>query len=161
MPHQMRIRLGRAADAMHIAQMSRDFIESGLGWSWTQARVLANIRHADTTVAVAATVTRVHAFAIMYFGATHAHLNLLAVRPEYQRAGFGRRLVQWLEASAEVAGCFTVYLEVRASNSTGRRFYRALGYHDVGYLPGYYCGRESAVRMAHDFRCVSSRDAAL
>src|ERR1700722_2843442 len=35
------IRLARAADALAIADMSREYIEYGLGWSWTTARIAA------------------------------------------------------------------------------------------------------------------------
>ena len=40
-PHQPRRPGSRHAD---IAEMSREYIEYGLGWSWTQARVLKAIQ---------------------------------------------------------------------------------------------------------------------
>ena len=86
----------------------------------------------------------------MYFGSEVARLNLLAVRPECRRAGVGRRLIQWLEESALVAGISLVYLELRADNKGAKAFYEKLGYRRVGYLPGYYSGRESALRMGRD-----------
>lgn len=42
--------------------------------------------------------------AIMQFFAEHAHLNLLAVDPAYQRMGIGRRLIEWLEVTARAGG---------------------------------------------------------
>jgi ribosomal-protein-alanine N-acetyltransferase len=91
----------------------------------------------------------------MYFGDDHAHLNLLAVRPAWQRRGVGRRMLDWLEESARVAGISAIHLEVRASNATGRRFYRALGFQEVALLPRYYSGREAAIWMAHDLRTLT------
>src|SRR5262245_36453794 len=88
----------------------------------------------------------------MYFGDEHAHLNLLAVRPRYQRAGMGRHLIRWLEESALVAGISTIRLELRASNRGARRFYERLGFAEVGRIPDYYAGVETAVRMARDIR---------
>ena len=38
-------------------------------------------------------------------------------------------------------------LEVRVSNPGARRFYRMLGYQEIGLLQGYYCGVEAAVGM--------------
>ena len=41
------VRLARLADAPAIATMSRDYIEQGLGWSWTVGRVERAIRDPD------------------------------------------------------------------------------------------------------------------
>jgi ribosomal-protein-alanine N-acetyltransferase len=151
-PRSVTLRLAAAADAPQIAAMARDLIEYGLGWSWTSARVARNIRHADSSTVVACSGAQVVGFAIMYFGDDHGHVNLLAVRPAWQRQGVGRRLLGWLEESARVAGVSALHLEVRASNATGRRFYRALGFQEVALLPRYYSGREAAVWMARDLR---------
>lgn len=132
--------------------MSRDLIESGLGWSWQSGRVMARIRSQDTMVLTARDREQVIGFAIMEFAELEAHLDLLAVLPSYRRAGIGRRLIQWLEKSARVAGTFMVHLEVRISNRSAQAFYRALSYQQMAWVPRYYGGYEDAVRMAHDLR---------
>jgi ribosomal-protein-alanine N-acetyltransferase len=152
MPVNLNLRLATVDDAAEIAAMSRDLIEMGLGWSWTAARVARNIRSASTLNVVACVPGRLAGFAIMYFGDEHAHLSLLAVRPEWQRAGLGRRLVDWLEESALVAGIGTVRLELRASNRAARRFYARLGFAEIARVPAYYGGVETAVRMSRDIR---------
>ena len=141
------LELARLTDAAIIATMSRALIEVGLRWSWTPQRVAREIRDRNTNVLVARCGTRVAGFAIMRFGDTHAHLNLLAVDPRYRRRGLGRQMVEWLEATALVAGIGEIGLEVRASNPGAREFYRALGYAEIGMLQGYYCGVEAAVGM--------------
>ncbi|HSD44282.1 MAG TPA: GNAT family N-acetyltransferase [Burkholderiales bacterium] len=146
------LRLATLDDAAEIAAMSRDLIEMGLGWTWTAARVARNIRSASTLTVVAGAPGRLAGFAIMYFGDEHAHLSLLAVRPQWQRAGLGRRLVGWLEESALTAGIGTVRLELRASNRAARRFYARLGFAEVARVPAYYGGVETAVRMSRDIR---------
>ena len=104
LPSNVTVRLATLADAAEIADLSRAVIETGLGWGATRERVARNIASPATTTVVACDAERLIAFAIMYFGDDHAHLNLLAVRPAFQRAGVGRYLVEWLEASALVAG---------------------------------------------------------
>lgn len=146
------MRLATLAEAGEIADMSRALIETGLGWSWTRERVTRNIASPNTVTAVACDAERLIGFAIMYFGDDHGHLNLLAVRPRYQRAGIGRYLVRWLEESALVAGIGTIRLELRASNRSARRFYERLGFAEVSRIPDYYGGVETAVRMARDIR---------
>ncbi len=148
----LHLALARPADAGRIAQLSRDLVETGLGWSWTPARVERQIHCRDSVVLTARHLGPLVGFAIMFFGDTHAHLNLLAVNAPYQRMGIGSRLIAWLEESARVAGTFCVHLEVRAGNACARAFYRRLGYRECESLPGYYGGREAALRMMRDLR---------
>ena len=152
------IRLAIPADAATIATMSRDLIETGLGWGWQADRVLRTIRARDTCTIVAAAGAGPVAFAIMQFGDTRAHLSLLAVVPGLQRRGIGRRMMLWLEESAVIAGIATVTLELRQINSAARDFYRALGYGDVANIPGYYRGMETALRMERDIRRATAGD---
>lgn len=146
------IRLAQAHDAQAIALMSRDLIEAGLGWKYDAARVLRAIRHRDTVVLVAEAQAAVAGFAIMEFGDERAHLVLLAVRPAQRRAGIGRRLLEWLIESAHTAGMESVHLELRAGNEPARAFYRALGFSETVGVPGYYRGREAALRMLRMLR---------
>ncbi len=158
--------LARAADAREIAEMSRDFIEQGLTWSWTPARVQHFISGAESSVVVARrdprseslrdglpresreVIRRVAAFAIMHFGDEVAHLNLLAVAPEHRRQGLGRQLMDWLSATAVEAGVFRINLELRTHNAQARAFYENLGFEQLGVVQGYYQGREAALRMS-------------
>jgi ribosomal-protein-alanine N-acetyltransferase len=156
LPANITLRLASLGDADEIALLSRDLIETGLGWTWTAARVARNIASSSTVTVVACAQQRslkgLVGFAIMYFGDEHAHLNLLAVRPDWQRAGIGRHLVGWLEESALVAGLATIRLELRATNRAARRFYARLGFAEVARVPEYYGGVETAVRMTRDIR---------
>lgn len=150
MKQSPRFELACRADAQCIAQMSRDLIEKGLGWSWTPDRVARSLRCSETVVLKASRDRRLTGFAIMQFGSTEAHLMLLAVRSGHRRGGIGRSMVRWLEESALTAGLGVVYLEVRASNTAAQAFYQRLGYRKIAYVPGYYRGREAAFRMASD-----------
>jgi ribosomal-protein-alanine N-acetyltransferase len=152
LPPNIIVRFATLADAGEIAAMSRELIETGLGWTWTQARVARNIASPSTVTLATCEAERLVGFAIMYFGDDHAHLSLLAVRRAWQRAGIGRHLVAWLEEAGLVAGIGTVRLELRASNRGARRFYERLGFQEVARVPEYYGGVETAVRMARDIR---------
>ena len=142
--------LARKHYAGEIAAMSRDHIEMGLSWSWTAERVTANIEAPDSVVLIGTCEDRLAGFAIMHFGIDEARLNLLAVKPDYQRRGLGQELVAWLEESALTAGISVIYLEVRATNQAALAFYQKLDYREVSVMPGYYGGRESALQMARD-----------
>ncbi|MEO8804526.1 MAG: GNAT family N-acetyltransferase [Burkholderiaceae bacterium] len=144
------LRLAHESDALRIAQMSRDQIERGLGWSWTTQRVLRSIADAETNVVVALAAGKLAGFAIMKYHDDEAHLLLLAVQPSARRQGIGAALVAWLEQAALTAGVGQVWLEARQGNVAARAFYRHLGYREIQVLPGYYQGREACVRIARD-----------
>jgi len=145
------IGLADVNDAQAIAQMSRDLIEHGLGWSWTPPRVRQSIADAQTNVAVVRDAdAALQAFAIMRYRDDDAHLLLLAVQPVLMRRGIGTALMNWLEAVAVVAGLDHISLEARVSNAAARAFYARRGYIESQVRPGYYQGREASVRMAKD-----------
>ena len=151
---ELSLRLARLSDAGAIANLSRDLIEYGLRWRWTPMRVAASIRAPDVNVLVACIRGKVAGFAIMRYGDDDANLDLLAVAPPYRRAGVGRRLLEWLEKCAVVAGIFSITLEVRAGNEATQLFYKRMGYRPLAHVPGYYQGVEAALRMGRD---LSSR----
>jgi ribosomal-protein-alanine N-acetyltransferase len=150
--HAITIRLAQVRDAQAIALMSRDLVESGLGWKYDAARILRAIRDPETLAPVACERGRIAGFALMEFGEERAHLVLLAVRPAQRRQGIGRRLVEWLVESARAAGIASLHLELRAGNEAARGFYRAMGFDETIVVPGYYRGREAALRMIRVLR---------
>ena len=146
------LRLAEARDAQAIALMSRDLVEAGLGWKYDAPRVLRAIRERDTVVLAACERASMAGFAIMEFGDERAHLVLLAVQPGQRRGGVGRRLLEWLIGSARTAGIGSVHLELRERNEAARAFYRAMGFSESVLVPGYYRGRETALRMLRVLR---------
>ncbi len=149
--------LARHSDAVEIARMSRYWVEEGLTWSWTPARVKHSISGTHSSVVVArrrdarrGDAQRIAAFAIMHFGEDTAHLNLLAVAPDYRRRGLARQLLDWLTATAVEAGVFRINLELRAQNEGARAFYKNMGFDEMGEINGYYQGRETALRMSRN-----------
>ena len=147
MPTTTTVRLATLADAAAIAAMSRDYIEQGLGWSWTVSRVEAAIRDRDTNVAVVGEPGALLAFGIMGYREKAAHLALFAVRASHQRQGIGSRVLGWLETVAVTAGITHIHVECRRDNAAARNFYGEYGYHEQVISKGYYRGLEDAVRL--------------
>jgi ribosomal protein S18 acetylase RimI-like enzyme len=146
------IRLATAADAPAIADMSRQHIESGLGWSWTPARIAAAIADRSTNVALIDQPDGVLAFGIMHYAERTAHLALLAVDPAQRRRGIAARLVAWLEKSADTAGIERIRVEARSDNPAALAFYQKLGYVQIDRLARYYRGVLDAVRLEKTLR---------
>lgn len=55
-------------------------------------------------------------------------LNYLAVHPDHRRQGYGRVLVETIEARLTALGCPKLNLQVRSDNAEAVEFYRSLGY---------------------------------
>ena len=147
---ELSIRLARLAEAGEIAAMSRALVEHGLRWSWRPERVAASIRNRNVHVLVARMDEQTAGFAIMRYGDDEARLDLLAVAPRFRRMGVGRGLLEWLHKCVVVAGISRIFLEVRAGNGGAQAFYERMGYQQRAHLPGYYQGREAAIRMGRE-----------
>jgi ribosomal-protein-alanine N-acetyltransferase len=141
------IRLATPDDAADIAAMSRDEIERGLPWSWTEDRVASSIRHPDTNVAVAGERGGIAGFGIMLYRDEAAHLSLFCVKASLRRQGVGSAILRWLEDVARTAGARTIRLECRRDNDAARNFYGEHGYHERAIARRYYQGREDAVQL--------------
>ena len=150
--HDIVLDFARPSDAQALAMMSRDLIEAGLGWVYRTERFARLITHDETVALVARASDRPVGFAVMEFGEERAHLVVLAVNPRYQRTGIARRMIEWLLKSAATAGVTSVHVELRADNEAAFALYRSLGFSETLRVPGYYRGRETAIRMIRMLR---------
>lgn len=146
------LRPARLNEAQAMAEMSRDLIESGLGWRYTPQRMAVLIGDAESTALVACDASGIQGFAIMQFGDERAHLSLLCVQPAQRRLGIARSLNEWLVDSARVAGMVSIQLELRADNAAALAFYQHLGFTVTQTVPGYYGSHLAARRMVRWLR---------
>ncbi|MCK7460419.1 ribosomal protein S18-alanine N-acetyltransferase [Idiomarina aminovorans] len=92
---------------------------------------------------------RIIGFTISQLVAGELTLHNIAVDPDYQGQGFGRKLLEDLLEYAEKSHCI-VFLEVRASNAGAIGLYESNGFDTVGRRINYYPsgkGREDALVM--------------
>lgn len=69
------------------------------------------------------------------FMETSGYLGMLSVNPEFQKHGLGTRLVRIVEALCEAIGCDSVRLRIINLREELARWYRSLGYVEVGTAP--------------------------
>ncbi len=60
------------------------------------------------------------------------YVHRLAVRPPFHRQGWGRRLVDWTEATTRRRGRDWLRLDCATENPRIRRYYAELGFREVG-----------------------------
>jgi len=90
-------------------------------------------------------------YGVMSVAAGESHILNLTVRPESQRAGIGRRLLENFIRLARRHGADMLMLEVRPSNHPAIRLYESIGFNETGRRPNYYParnGREDALIFA-------------
>ena len=97
---------------------------------------------------------RIIGYAILSVAAGEAHLLNLAIDPEFQKRGLGRRVLHFLMDSAREQEVDTIFLEVRDSNRAAISLYFDEGFNQIGIRNNYYPadnGREDAIIMAYSF----------
>ncbi|MBN6063714.1 ribosomal protein S18-alanine N-acetyltransferase [Aggregatibacter actinomycetemcomitans] len=96
--------------------------------------------------------SRIDGFAICQTMLDEATLFNIAVDPQQQGLGLGRRLLSELMTQLKQKGILTLWLEVRESNKKAQTLYDSLGFNAVDIRKNYYPTadgkRENALVMA-------------
>jgi len=148
------IEFARPSDAREIAELSREYVEFGLGWRYTPEKITSLLKSNTKNVVVARRGDKLMGFGIMSYSSESANLDLLAVKRRYRRRGVARKIVTWLIEVARSADIHSIYVQVRKLNHGAVRFYTKLGFNKIDELPGYYSGRETAVIFCKALRPV-------
>jgi ribosomal-protein-alanine N-acetyltransferase len=96
-------------------------------------------------------------YAIVQLVIDEAHLLNICVRPDMQRKGYGRRILEHVIDHAMTRAATLMVLEVRSSNYRAQQLYQQLGFNEMSVRRGYYPaeqGREDAILMGLDLSSV-------
>ena len=149
------VRLARAADAVDIAVMSRDYIEQGLPWTWTADRVESGHSRSGYQRGGGGRAGAISAFGIMSYPDDDAHLLLFAVCRNQRRRGVGSAILRWLEEAANTAGAKRIRVECRRDNSAARNFYCEHGYQELSITTKFYRGLRDGIHLVKWLRPIA------
>jgi [ribosomal protein S18]-alanine N-acetyltransferase len=75
---------------------------------------------------------------VVWFVVDEAHIGTIAVHPDYQRCGIGRRLLAASLLESQKLGGVSALLEVRSSNLAAQNLYKEFGFVEAGVRSHYY-----------------------
>ncbi|SFC22207.1 Ribosomal protein S18 acetylase RimI [Marinospirillum celere] len=84
---------------------------------------------------------------LFHRGTSLARIYSLAIDPQRQGQGLGKRLLEAAERLALEQGCSALRLEVRPDNAAALRLYTAAGYRKFGEYADYYEDHAAALRF--------------
>ena len=107
---------------------------------WTREMYLRELQNPDVSFLYALRVTEhgIVAFCSFWLILDEAHINNLAVRPEFQGRGLGTAILEHAIQAEANRGADRATLEVRRSNAPARRLYERLGFEVAATRPNYY-----------------------
>lgn len=144
-----------AAD-IHAATFTRPWTDGEIADLIAKTNVFGYAAHAPAARGASMT-----GFVLVRGAADEAEILTIAVSPDWQAHGIGRRLMERVLAHAHRERLASVFLEVGETNDPARALYRKLGFVVVGDRPDYYRerhGRRSgAVVMRRDVTPVRKR----
>jgi ribosomal-protein-alanine acetyltransferase len=76
----------------------------------------------------------------------------IAIDPDYQGLGLGKKLLNECELEAARRNCRVMTLEVREDNDRARAMYETLGYRVIGSVKNYYEDGSPAIKMSKDLK---------
>lgn len=112
--------------------------------SWSEAQFVAEIGDDSKYYAVFSISDTVVGFGSYAQILDEGHILNIAVKPEYQNRGIGRKILSDLMEHGKNRGITAFTLEVRASNIKAKSLYERMGFRCVGVRKGFYPDKEDA-----------------
>lgn len=116
-------------DAFHFSVLARPYYSEMLA-KWYVAGEM-----------ICARTSIIKGYAVLYandFKTKRAYIPMIGVRPEFQKQGCGKALLEECEAVARAKMMENIALEVQKNNLNAIGFYSHLGYHEVACMDVSY-----------------------
>lgn len=117
---------------------------------WSRQSFWEEASHTDAYYLIARDVDKdnlIVAYAGCWVLANEGHITNVAVDPDYQGQGLGRKLMNELTSRVKALGVDSMTLEVRPSNTVAINLYTSLGFRSVGQRPKYYTNPVEAAEI--------------
>ena len=146
-------------DIPEILAIERSVYAGKMPWDFDNFKNEINKRR-STLYLVARYNDELVAFAGIDFRRTNniAHITNVAVAPNHQKKGLGRKLLKVMIEKAYEQKCKGIALEVREKNENAKKLYRDLGFKILSSKQNYYTDEnEDALVMSLSFENAKER----
>lgn len=123
----MEIRPFEPRDEESVVQL---WIDCGLvvPWNNPESDIQRKLKVQPELFLVACSSSQIVATVMAGYDGHRGWINYLAVHPNHQRTGIGRRMMDEAEIRLRAAGCPKINLQVRSTNANVIEFYKRIGY---------------------------------
>ncbi|MGV8713281.1 MAG: ribosomal protein S18-alanine N-acetyltransferase [Nitrosomonas sp.] len=145
LPPSVRIRAMQSSDLDRIILIEREIFL----FPWSPGNFADSIK-AEYVCQVLEHTDIPIGYGIMMMSPEEAHVLTLGIAADWQKQGWGKKLLQHLILHARNEAAKSVFLDVRESNSGAAQLYQQMGFQHIATRKGYYpamCGREDALVM--------------
>ena len=146
---------GGADDLDSVMRVMTAAFSDRYGEAWTRSQCAGILPMTGVRLTLAKEDREIVGFALHRTIVDDAELLLLAVTPEVQGRGVGRRLLEHFIEQARKSGAARIHLEVRDGNPAVR-IYEAAGFSQSNRRVNYYHGRDGGRFDALTFQLASS-----
>ncbi len=140
----------RSADAADI-NLIADIEASVFSDAWSESSLSSALTDVNQDILCLEHSGELAAYLIGCGVAGESEILRIAVSPCFRRCGFGRKLMEYFLNGRKTKGDLTVFLEVRASNTSAISLYESCGFRSYTIRRNYYKNpTEDAVMMSLD-----------
>lgn len=139
------VRMMTESDIEAVAELEKEIFSD----AWTSSSIYETFCRQQAFVTVAETEGEIAAYCIIYYVLDEGEIARIAVCPNRQRRGIGRRLLDDTCNLCREKGVSRLLLDVRESNVSARKFYQSYGFKEDGIRKNFYeMPKEHAVLMS-------------
>lgn len=141
----LNVRSMKSSDVESVARLEQQIFTD----AWSEKSILDTMNQSQAFILVSEEDNVINGYCIVYFVLDEAEIARIAVEPSMRKQGVGQELLRATCRVGMQKGIARILLDVRESNDSARRFYRAFGFEEDGIRKNFYQNpNERAVLMS-------------
>jgi len=141
----LNVRSMKSSDVESVARLEQQIFTD----AWSEKSILDTMNQSQAFILVSEEDNVINGYCIVYFVLDEAEIARIAVDSAMRKQGVGQELLRATCRVGMQKGIARILLDVRESNDSARRFYRAFGFEEDGIRKNFYQNpNEHAVLMS-------------
>jgi len=141
----LNVRSMKCSDVESVARLEQQIFTD----AWSEKSIIDTMNQSQAFILVSEEDNVINGYCIVYFVLDEAEIARIAVDSAMRKQGVGQELLRATCRVGMQKGIARILLDVRESNDSARRFYRAFGFEEDGIRKNFYQNpNEHAVLMS-------------